>query len=276
MREGEWKGEYVVREWVPLAVTFSSTLRQLLRIVFYFQRFAFKYFIEFCHAQLWRNLFHITHAILPSLAAPVLLSSAPAPALSLSFTLYLSCHCRSVSPTQALLGSLCQMKNVNVAPWLTICVCVCLLQLYMHVIVFVCAGKTTTKLSLLLGNPEATIKNAFNVKAKHTQSVRERERETNKESAYVEGESPREWESVMQKSFKCRLHFRYFDSLFPFISFLYLTHTYTLSFICSVALPLTAAGCSRVLLQRPSQVATVMTLDLFYELWTAATIMQHY
>lgn len=45
------------------------------------------------------------------------------------------------------------------------------------------AGKTTTKLSLLLGNPEAAIKNAFNVKAKRTQSVREGERDTIKESA---------------------------------------------------------------------------------------------
>lgn len=61
------------------------------------------------------------------------------------------------------------------------------------------AGKTTTKLSLLLDNPEATIKNAFNVKAKRTQ--RERERNTNKESAYV-GERAQERKRVGERSAK--------------------------------------------------------------------------
>lgn len=61
----------------------------------------------------------------------------------------------------------------------------------------VCAGKTATKLSLLLDNPEATIKNAFNVKAKRTQS----ERETNKESAYV-GERAQESKRVGERSAK--------------------------------------------------------------------------
>lgn len=76
------------------------------------------------------------------------------------------------------------MKNVNVAPWLTICVCVCVCYscICMCVCVSVCR-QNNNKAFFTPWQPWGGHQNAFNVKAKRTQSVREGERDTIKESA---------------------------------------------------------------------------------------------